>query len=222
MSLTDHSKAVLLLLIILVIYASCLSCFLVCSLQPCGHLLRKGSPLGSLVCDVFLRFCHFPMWCPGSGEVIDCIDSWSLPSYLHWINIMIAEIYPRSFLILKPNISCPRSGVVLHCNASWSLHSSLLWFLNKKHTGQCKRTGCCYNNPVVAFFSTGAGVTGKKIYTCWLYDLFINLHLFYLWWHLAHRPPVTLQLMALPSNWWLNSWFWLQIQQSSGVFPWQV
>ena len=90
------------------------------------------------------------------------------------------------------------------------------------HTGQCKRTGGCYNELVVAFYSTGGGVKGKKIYTCWLYYLFINLHLFYLWWHLAHRPPVTLQFMALPSNWWFNSWFGLQIQQSSGVLPWQV
>ena len=56
-----------------VIYFSCLSCFLVCSLQPCGHLLGKGLPLGSLVCDVFLCFCHFPMWCPGSDVVPDCI-----------------------------------------------------------------------------------------------------------------------------------------------------
>ena len=23
----------------------------------------------------FVVFCHFPMWCPGSGEVLDCIDS---------------------------------------------------------------------------------------------------------------------------------------------------
>ena len=30
------------------------------------------------------------------------------------------------------------------------------------HTGQCKRTGCCYNEPVVAIFRTGAGVKGKK------------------------------------------------------------
>ena len=34
------------------------------------------------------------------------------------------------------------------------------------HTGQCKRTGGCYNELVVAFFSTGGGVKGKKIYTC--------------------------------------------------------
>ena len=32
----------------------------------------------------------------------------------------------------------------------------------KKHTGQCKRTGCCYNELVVAFFSTGGGVKDKK------------------------------------------------------------
>ena len=30
------------------------------------------------------------------------------------------------------------------------------------HTGQCKRTGGCYNELVVAFFSTGGGVKGKK------------------------------------------------------------
>ena len=34
------------------------------------------------------------------------------------------------------------------------------------HTGQCKRTGGCYNELVVAFFSTGGGLKGKKIYTC--------------------------------------------------------
>ena len=94
-----------------------------------------------------------------------------------------------------------------------------LWHL---HTGQCKRTGGCYNELVVAFYSTGGGVKGKKIYTCWLYYLFINLQLFYLWWHLSHRPPVTLQIMALPSNWWFNSWFGLQIQHSSGVLSWQA
>ena len=36
---------------------------------------EKGWPLCSPVCDVFLCFCHFPMWCPGSGVVLDCIDS---------------------------------------------------------------------------------------------------------------------------------------------------
>ena len=34
------------------------------------------------------------------------------------------------------------------------------------HTGQCKRTGGCYNELVVAFLRTGGGLKGKKIYTC--------------------------------------------------------
>ena len=79
----------LLLWILFVFYVSYLSCCSVCSLQPCGHLLRKGQPLCSLVCDVFLCFCHFPMWCPGSGVVLGCIDSWSLYSTLlclHYCN----------------------------------------------------------------------------------------------------------------------------------------
>ena len=28
--------------------------------------------LSALLCVVF---CHFPIWCPGSGVVLDCIDS---------------------------------------------------------------------------------------------------------------------------------------------------
>ena len=53
----------------------CYLCFmlycLVCSLQHCGHLLGKGWPLGSLVCDVFLCLYHFP-WLV---VVFDCVDS---------------------------------------------------------------------------------------------------------------------------------------------------
>ena len=33
-----------------------------------------GWPLGSLVCYVLLCFCHFLIWCPGSGGLLDCID----------------------------------------------------------------------------------------------------------------------------------------------------
>ena len=38
----------------------------------------------------------------------------------------------------------------------------LYFFLSCVHTGQCKRTGGCYNELVVAFYSTGGGVKGKK------------------------------------------------------------
>ena len=42
-----------------------------------------GKGLASwLVCIwSYLVFCHFPMWCPGSDVVPDCMDSWSLPSH---------------------------------------------------------------------------------------------------------------------------------------------
>ena len=36
----------------------------------------------ALVCDVLLCFCYFPMWYLGSGVVLDCIDSWSVPFFL--------------------------------------------------------------------------------------------------------------------------------------------
>ena len=57
-----------------IIYVLCLSCFCVCSVLPYGHLMGKGWPLGSLVCD-FIVFLSFPMWCSGPGMVLDCIDS---------------------------------------------------------------------------------------------------------------------------------------------------
>ena len=47
-------------------------CVLIAALQsPVG----KDWPLGWLVCEFLLWFCQFPMWCPGSGVVLYCIDS---------------------------------------------------------------------------------------------------------------------------------------------------
>ena len=80
---TDRSKAVLLLWIFYVLVLSCVCyVFLRVSLYVlCGHLLGKGWPLGSrLWClAVSLSLSH---WYPGSGVVLDCIDSWSLHPYL--------------------------------------------------------------------------------------------------------------------------------------------
>ena len=60
-----------------VCYAFVRVCLYVC----CGHLLGKGWPLGSrlwcLTVSLLLSHCY-----PGSGVVLDCIDSWSLPPYL--------------------------------------------------------------------------------------------------------------------------------------------
>ena len=65
---TDRSKAALLLWIICVIYFLCLSCFKV------SHLFItcwERADLLALVCGVQFCFCHFPMWYPGSGVVLD-------------------------------------------------------------------------------------------------------------------------------------------------------
>ena len=52
-------------------------------------------------------FCHFPVWCPGSGVVLDYIDSWPFPSsLLSWKN----NIEPLDMVILR------KHGVAI-CNA---------------------------------------------------------------------------------------------------------
>ena len=66
-------------MVLCVIYVLCLSCFRICSLLPCDHLMGKGWPLGSCLWWV-LWFCYFPIWYPGIGVVLDCIDFWSLLS----------------------------------------------------------------------------------------------------------------------------------------------
>ena len=81
---------------------------------PAYHLLGNGAPLGSLVCDVFLYFCHFPIQCPGSGSVLDCIDSTSLVFYLFSLtrlNLCLSQLLACHFLphflqihFLKKNI----------------------------------------------------------------------------------------------------------------------
>ena len=63
-----------------VIYVLCLSCFLVCSLQPCGHLLC------SLVCEVFMCFVIFQ--CGVLGQVwyliVSIPDLCLLTYFLHY------------------------------------------------------------------------------------------------------------------------------------------
>ena len=53
----------------------------VCLLLPCGHLLGKGWPLGSRLWCLIVSLLLSNRY-PGSGVVLDCIDSWSLPFFL--------------------------------------------------------------------------------------------------------------------------------------------
>ena len=56
---TDHSKAVLLLLIVFVSYASCLVCVLLWCLFFAA-LLSPAVKRADLLAVVFVVFCHFP------------------------------------------------------------------------------------------------------------------------------------------------------------------
>ena len=55
--------------------------FVMLSCSPCGHVRGKDWPRGShLLCLIVkLSLSH---WYPGSGVVLHCIDSWSLPYFL--------------------------------------------------------------------------------------------------------------------------------------------
>ena len=75
-SLAHFCRIDVLLWIFNVIVLSCV-CYVfvhLCLFVLCGHLLGKGGPLGSrLLClTVSLSLSH---WYPGSGVVLDCIDS---------------------------------------------------------------------------------------------------------------------------------------------------
>ena len=59
----------------------CLVFVRVCLLMPCGHLLGKGWPLGSRLWCLIVKL-SISHWYPGSGVLLDCIDSLYLPSFL--------------------------------------------------------------------------------------------------------------------------------------------
>ena len=54
--------------------------FHACSLQPYAQR--------ALICDAFLCFYHFHIWCLRSGVVLYCINSRSLPSSLLYLLLM--------------------------------------------------------------------------------------------------------------------------------------
>ena len=75
---------------IIYVFLSCVCCAFVraCKCVPCGRLLgvggggRLASWLSFVESDVSLSLSH---WYPGSGVVLDCIDSWSLhPTFFYY------------------------------------------------------------------------------------------------------------------------------------------
>ena len=73
---------------------------------------ERADPLGSCLWCLIL-FCHFPMWYPGSGVVLDSIDSWSLPA----------------FLLYMLESSCQRARIILTFTTSSFLHYSKVTLL---------------------------------------------------------------------------------------------
>ena len=67
----------------------------------------ERADLLALVCNVLLCFCHFPIWYPGSGVVLDCINSLSLPPFLlrPWFMFSSARLNNYADGILKTSIT---------------------------------------------------------------------------------------------------------------------
>ena len=68
----------------------CARLFICASWSPAGKGLTSW--LSFVVSSVSLSLSH---WCPGSGVVLDCIDSWSLQPYL-LLRMYQKKIVPKS------------------------------------------------------------------------------------------------------------------------------
>ena len=63
--------------------------------------------LALLCVMVFLCFCRFPIWCPGSGVILGCIDSTPLPSSLLCFRVGTCIQECADKILLKiPNYLC--------------------------------------------------------------------------------------------------------------------
>ena len=86
----------------MIIYVLCLSCFLVCSLQPCVHLLDKGYNL--LVLFYVMFSCVFATFsCGALGQVwylIVSIPDLCLLTYYKYI-LLYDIVAPDSVVVVK-------------------------------------------------------------------------------------------------------------------------
>ena len=79
---------------LIICYFCLVSVMLSCAsiiLMICGHLLGKGWPLGSRLWFLIVKL-SLSHWYPGSSAVLDCIDSWSLHSFLLWFHYCLMLI----------------------------------------------------------------------------------------------------------------------------------
>ena len=64
------------------------SLFITTVCSPAGKGLTSW--LSCMLC--FLEFCHFPILCPGSGVVLDCTNSFYLPSSLLLVPLILGVL----------------------------------------------------------------------------------------------------------------------------------
>ena len=77
------------------IFCNCLLYYTVLSV-PCSLVVTcwERADLLAPLCVVFpCVFCFFPIWCLGSGVILDWIDSWSLPSSVLSVIFIIHRAY---------------------------------------------------------------------------------------------------------------------------------
>ena len=118
---TDHSKAVLLLWIFYVFVLSCICyvfvhvCLNMCFVVTCW----ERADLLALVLWCLTVSLSLSHWYPGSGVVLDCIDSWSLHPYLlsYHIDILNNRKTAYKWLLNNPyskrKQGCPVWGYIL-------------------------------------------------------------------------------------------------------------
>ena len=102
----------------------------ICLYVPCGHLLGKSWPL---VSNCVLSLSH---WYPGSGVVLDCIDSWSLHRYLlRRIQIKILSLDRKKIANVPCSFNIHRSLAL-----KWSfcpLKMKVLVYVHGNDKGHC-------------------------------------------------------------------------------------
>ena len=126
----------------------------------------KRADLLALVCDVKLGICHFSMWYPGSGVVLDCIFPDLCPFITLYQAICIVQYY--FFMILLENIKVrQRSNFIEFIYISFKdprLISSDHWILPT-----LIRTGICFGIRVLVMIclitATNPSPSSHKINT---------------------------------------------------------
>ena len=107
----------------------CLACH-VFFLQSCGHLLGKGWPLGSHVCDVFL--CLYYLLSSNTLSWVMCGT---------WLYRFLTFAF--FFTLLKDNMqfhlwgSNPQPTISTQTLYHWILHSHIVWWLRWKFADFC-------------------------------------------------------------------------------------